>query len=174
MWSATSQTTLLHSLTPTHLSLHTFARNRSALSPSPAQVGLLGSARELQQDLERISSRADTESPEGLHYILQGGWRALLGSAAGWVAGSPSPWCRVGGVLPVACCSWLPRVLGCVEGAGQTLIPFNGTCTLHPAETVLALMRNPDYCLYGFAKSKRERSAEDAETAFNQLSLQVG
>lgn len=52
--------------------------------------------------------------------------------------------------------------------------PFNGTCTLHPAETVLALMRNPDYCLYGFAKSKRERSAEDAETAFNQLSLQVG
>lgn len=35
-------------------------------------------------------------------------------------------------------------------------------------------MRNPDYCLYGFAKSKRERSAEDAETAFNQLSLQVG
>lgn len=34
-------------------------------------------------------------------------------------------------------------------------------------------MRNPDYCLYGFAKSKRERSAEDAETAFNQLSMQV-
>ncbi|PRW56501.1 hypothetical protein C2E21_4515 [Chlorella sorokiniana] len=74
------------------------------------QVGLLGSAREIQTDLERISGRADTESPEGLHYILQ--------------------------------------------------------------ETVLALMRNPDYCLYGFAKSKRERSAEDAETAFNQLSLQ--
>ncbi|KAI7844132.1 hypothetical protein COHA_002267 [Chlorella ohadii] len=74
------------------------------------QVGLLGSARELQQDLERISSKADTESPEGLHYILQ--------------------------------------------------------------ETVLSLMRNPDYCLYGFAKSKRERSAEDAETAFNQLSMQ--
>ncbi len=34
-------------------------------------------------------------------------------------------------------------------------------------------MRNPDYALYGFAKSKRERSAEDAETQFNQLSLQV-
>lgn len=42
------------------------------------------------------------------------------------------------------------------------------------AETVLALMRNPDYCLYGWAKSKRERCAEDAETAFNNLSLQVG
>jgi hypothetical protein len=35
-------------------------------------------------------------------------------------------------------------------------------------------MRNPDYCLYGFAKSKRERSAESGETQFNQLSLQVG
>ena len=34
-------------------------------------------------------------------------------------------------------------------------------------------MRNPDYCLYGFAKSKRERSAEAGETQFNQLSLQV-
>lgn len=41
------------------------------------------------------------------------------------------------------------------------------------SETVLALMRNPDYCLYGWAKSKRERCAEDAETAFNNLSLQV-
>lgn len=45
--------------------------------------------------------------------------------------------------------------------------------TAHAAETVLALMRNPDYCVYGWAKSKRERSAEDAETAFNNLSLQV-
>lgn len=74
------------------------------------QVGLMASARELQKDLERIADKADTDSPGGLHYILQ--------------------------------------------------------------ETVLALMRNPDYCLYGFAKSKRERCAEDAETAFNQLSLQ--
>ncbi|PSC72417.1 hypothetical protein C2E20_4242 [Micractinium conductrix] len=80
------------------------------LTVGKIQVGLLGSARELQQDLERIADRADTDSPAGLHYILQ--------------------------------------------------------------ETVLALMRNPDYCLYGFAKSKRERSAEEAETAFNQLSLQ--
>lgn len=74
------------------------------------QVGLMANARELQQDLERIADRADSDSPEGLHYILQ--------------------------------------------------------------ETVLALMRNPDYCVYGWAKSKRERSAEDAETAFNNLSLQ--
>jgi uncharacterized membrane protein len=37
------------------------------------QVGLLGSARELQADLQRIAARADTSSSEGLHYVLQGG-----------------------------------------------------------------------------------------------------
>ena len=36
------------------------------------QVGLLGSARALQRQLDRIASRADTTSPSGLHYILQG------------------------------------------------------------------------------------------------------
>ena len=36
------------------------------------QVGLLGSARQLQRDLERIAARADTTSSSGLHYILQG------------------------------------------------------------------------------------------------------
>jgi uncharacterized membrane protein len=36
------------------------------------QVGLLGSARELQSDLERIADRADTSNSRGLHYILQG------------------------------------------------------------------------------------------------------
>ena len=36
------------------------------------QVGLLGSARGLQKDLERIAGRADTNTPDGLHYVLQG------------------------------------------------------------------------------------------------------
>ena len=45
-----------------------------------SQVGLMGSARELQRDLERIAARADTDSPAGLHYILQG---ALGGAARG-------------------------------------------------------------------------------------------
>ena len=36
------------------------------------QVGLLGSARKLQKDLERLADRADTSTVEGLHYILQG------------------------------------------------------------------------------------------------------
>ena len=36
------------------------------------QVGLLGSARTLQRDLERIAKRADTNSSEGLAYVLQG------------------------------------------------------------------------------------------------------
>lgn len=37
------------------------------------QVGLLGSARQLQRDLDRIAGRADTNTPSGLHYVLQGG-----------------------------------------------------------------------------------------------------
>ena len=36
------------------------------------QVGLLGSAKSMKRDLERIADRANTDSPSGLHYILQG------------------------------------------------------------------------------------------------------
>jgi uncharacterized membrane protein len=53
------------------------------------QVGLLANARELQQDLERIADRADTDSPEGLHYIMQGGpvWGVWWGCAGARVSG---------------------------------------------------------------------------------------
>jgi len=80
------------------------------LSVAKVQVGLLGTARELQKDLERIAGKADTSTSRGLHYILQ--------------------------------------------------------------ETVLSLMRNPNYCVYGFAKSGVEDSADEAESRFNKLSLE--
>jgi uncharacterized membrane protein len=51
------------------------------------QVGLLGLARSVQSELDEIADKADTSSPQGLHYVLQ--------------------------------------------------------------ETVLALLRHPDYCVYG-------------------------
>ena len=35
-------------------------------------MGLLGTARSMQRDLEKIADRADTDSPTGLHYVLQG------------------------------------------------------------------------------------------------------
>ena len=35
-------------------------------------MGLLGSARTLQRDLERMTRKANTNCPEGLHYLLQG------------------------------------------------------------------------------------------------------
>lgn len=73
------------------------------------QVGLLGSARQLQRDLERIASRADTSSPEGLQYVLQ--------------------------------------------------------------ETVLSLLRNPEYCEYGYAEVKSTSGLEEGEDAFNQASI---
>ncbi|CAI5953285.1 unnamed protein product [Closterium sp. NIES-64] len=74
------------------------------------QVGLLGSARRLQRDLDRIADRADASSPEGLHYILQ--------------------------------------------------------------ETVLALLRNPDYCIYGFSSSEVNNDSYAGEAAFNRMSME--
>ena len=72
-----------------------------SISVVKIQVGLLGSARALQKDLERIADKADTSSPDGLHFVL--------------------------------------------------------------SETVLALLRNPEYCVYGYAASKVCRGPEQAE-----------
>lgn len=48
------------------------AESMARVTVAKLQVGLLGSARQLQRDLERIADKADTDSPAGLHYILQG------------------------------------------------------------------------------------------------------
>lgn len=72
------------------------------------QVGLLGIARSLQKDLEKMADRADTSTPEGLHYVLQ--------------------------------------------------------------ETVLSLLRHPDYCVYGSASSK-STDLDSAEELFNEMSM---
>ena len=80
-----------------------------SISVVKIQVGLIGSARALQKDLERIADRADTSSPDGLHYVLE--------------------------------------------------------------ETVLALLRNPEYCVYGYATSKVCRGPEQAEETFNDYSI---
>mmetsp|Transcript_15971 Transcript_15971/g.34665 ORF Transcript_15971/g.34665 Transcript_15971/m.34665 type:complete len:457 (-) Transcript_15971:209-1579(-) len=74
------------------------------------QVGLLGSARELQKDLEMYADRADTNTEEGLHYIL--------------------------------------------------------------TETVLSLMRNPEYWSYGSVASATESDPESAEQRFGALVLE--
>ncbi|KAG9456413.1 hypothetical protein H6P81_000921 [Aristolochia fimbriata] len=74
------------------------------------QVGLLGTARTLQRDLERIAETADTSTSEGLHYVL--------------------------------------------------------------TETVLALLRHPDYCISGYSLADVKRSVEDGEKRFNQLSIE--
>jgi len=73
------------------------------------QVGLLGIARDLQLDLDRIAERADTSSPAGLQRVLQ--------------------------------------------------------------ETTLALLRNPEYCVYGDSGGKQCRTVEEAESRFNEVTL---
>lgn len=80
-----------------------------AIAVVKVQIGLLGMARDLQLDLEAIADKADTSSPDGLHYVLE--------------------------------------------------------------ETVLALLRNPEYCVYGYATSASARGPEDAEDKFNDFSM---
>lgn len=80
------------------------------ISVAKVQVGLLGTARGLQKDLDNVAKNADSSSPEGLRYILQ--------------------------------------------------------------ETILALNRNPDYCVYAAGQAKSTTSPEAAENKFNELSLQ--
>lgn len=79
------------------------------VSVAKVQVGLLGSARVLQRDLERIAKRADTNSSEGLTFVLQ--------------------------------------------------------------ETVLSLMRSPEYCIYGGAKVDSASDLTAGENRFNELSM---
>ncbi|KAH7280035.1 hypothetical protein KP509_37G049500 [Ceratopteris richardii] len=88
-------------------SLFTSTRKTSVLK---LQVGLLGMARSLQQDLDRIAERADTSTPDGLHYIL--------------------------------------------------------------TETVLSLLRHPDYCISGYSSADVKRNSESGEKLFNELSLE--
>ena len=44
--------------------------------------------------------------------------------------------------------------------------------SLLPAETVLALLRNPDYCIYGLSSLKKERGLDAGEDRFNEISMQ--
>lgn len=73
------------------------------------QIGLTGTAVSLKRDLERIAKRADTNTSEGLNYVLQ--------------------------------------------------------------ETVLALLRHPEYCQYGAASTKGVRGLDAAEERFNEASM---
>ncbi len=42
-----------------------------------------------------------------------------------------------------------------------------------PQETVLALLRNPEYCVYADVSSEVVRCPEEAEQRFGSFSLQV-
>ncbi|CAI5931580.1 unnamed protein product [Closterium sp. NIES-65] len=95
------------------------------------QVGLLGTARKLQRDLDQMASRADTGSQEGLHSILQAS----------------------------------PYLTAHAFFFSSPLLPFL------PSETVLALLRNPDYCIYGFSTSETANDSYGGEAAFNRLSM---
>ena len=64
-----------------------------SISVVKIQVGLLGTARSLQRDLERIADKADTSSPEGLHYVLEETALALLRNRNTASTDTPRPRC---------------------------------------------------------------------------------
>jgi uncharacterized membrane protein len=71
-------------------------------SPNPSvsvarlQIGLLANARDLQEDLDRIATHADTGSPEGLTQVLQETTLALLRHPEYWnYAGSEAQQTRL-------------------------------------------------------------------------------
>ncbi|KAK9071575.1 hypothetical protein SSX86_008003 [Deinandra increscens subsp. villosa] len=74
------------------------------------QVGLLGTGKSLQKDLNRIAESADTSTSKGLNYVLQ--------------------------------------------------------------ESILALLRHPDYCILGYSSVDVKRSVRECEKRFNQLSTE--
>ncbi|EOA34504.1 hypothetical protein CARUB_v10022045mg [Capsella rubella] len=57
---------------------HDILTNAPKTSVLRLQVGLLGSARTLQQDLNHLAENADTSTPEGLSYLLTEATLALL------------------------------------------------------------------------------------------------
>lgn len=42
----------------------------------------------------------------------------------------------------------------------------------YPAETVLSLLRHPDYCIYGQGSTSNQRSLEAGESKFNAMSME--
>lgn len=64
------------------------------------QVGLLGSARELQRDLNRMGNTLDTSTPQGLHYLLQETVLALRRNPQYAMYGMPPLHCRPTPLLP--------------------------------------------------------------------------
>ena len=70
------------------------------MSVAKVQVGLLGSARGLQRDLERIAKRSDTSSSEGLAFVLQGTVRRNP-QWPQWATVLRSPFVRAAGVVEV-------------------------------------------------------------------------
>ena len=61
------------------------SRSNGTVALAQVQVGLLASARQLQEDLRQIASRADTSSASGLQQVLQETSLALLRQPDLWV-----------------------------------------------------------------------------------------
>lgn len=121
----------------------------SRIAVARVQVGLLGLARGLQKDLDRVARAADTSTPAGLHYVLEGNIFFVSVCFLDF--------------LPLRIYQTALFLVSCFPAAEKICAD---------AETILALNRNPDYCVYGFAQCKTTTNSAAAENKFNELSLQ--
>jgi len=179
------------------------------------QIGLLGSARSLQRDLDRIAGKADTSTPSGLHFVLQGTRvERERESQERDTAARPKRRLLLGrpGLLlffsfPHTPCRLLSRWLfsfysqcGRAQSEDGPALVFarpaprpsaargsvpapqkekkekpRSHALLFPLpltpETVLALLRNPEYAVYGACGTRRLKSLSSGEAAFNEASM---
>nr|ABR16066.1 unknown [Picea sitchensis] len=127
------------------------------------QVGLLGLARSIQKDLDQIAETANTSTPEGLNYVLTETVLALLRHPDFCISGYSSV-----GLLGLA--RSIQKDLDQIAETANTSTPEGLNYVL--TETVLALLRHPDFCISGYSSVDFKRSIEAGEERFNQLSIE--
>jgi hypothetical protein len=134
------------------------------VSVARLQVGLLSSARALKAELNTLASRADTSRAAGLQMVLQV-------RAAGQPAGSPAR------PRTARCCRPRQPPAAAAAACLRARRPPPPTRARprrrpRPQETVLALLRHPEYCVYADSASEVVAGPEEAEQRFGALSLQ--
>lgn len=141
------------------------------------QVGLMGSARELQKDLNRLGNQVDTSQPSGLHYLLQETVLALRRNPQYALYGAA--------LFPRARSGTRPRILYAHRGTlSCSVLACMAQALLHPrwaprlggfvwARSEREAAYLPTSCIWaaGEAELTKTRGLDNAEAKFNQASL---
>lgn len=156
------------------------------------QVALTGNARSLQRELERIAKRADTNNSEGLHYVLVCNApppsppppypRAPARRARSAVGLTVQAFSQACPPVFTSALRFISASISCaLRGLYMRYVVRSLLRRYHIAmadsvcimiwqqETVLALLRHPEYCEYGASAIKGVRGLDAAEEKFNEV-----